>query len=51
MLSMSQDITEKYLEFESWQIKAIKRGIKDVKNGDTVSIEDIKAEWNISIRL
>lgn len=38
---------EKYLDIESWQINAIKQGIKDIDNGKTVSLEDVKKDWGI----
>ena len=39
---------DKYIELESWQIKAIQDGIKAVDEGETISINDIKKEWGIS---
>ena len=39
---------DKYIELESWQIGAIQDGIKAVDEGKTVSINDIKNEWDIS---
>lgn len=44
---LAQDAIEKYLELESWQIKSIQDGIKDVDEGKTIPIEKIKNEWNI----
>ena len=44
---LAQDAIERYLEIESWQIKSIQDGIKAVDEGNVVSIEDIKQEWNI----
>ncbi len=44
---LAQDAIEKYLEIESWQIKAIRQGMQEVENNDTVSISDIKAEWKL----
>lgn len=41
------DAIEKYLDIESWQISAIKQGIKDVDNGEFSSIEDVKKDWNL----
>lgn len=46
---MIQDI-EKYIEFEAWQFKSIKQGIKDIENNNTVSIEDIKTEWKLLLQ-
>lgn len=44
---LAQDAIERYLEVESWQIKSIQDGIKAVDEGNVVSLEDIKQEWNI----
>jgi len=44
---LAQDAIERYLEIESWQIKSIQDGIKAVDEGNVVSLEDIKQEWNI----
>lgn len=44
---LAQDAIEKYLELESWQIRAIQDGIKDVDEGRVISYRDIKKEWNI----
>jgi len=44
---LAQDAIEKYLELESWQIKAIQEGIKEVDNGNIVLYKDIKQEWGI----
>ena len=44
---LAQDAIERYLELESWQIKAIQEGIKAVDEGNVVQYEDIKKEWGI----
>lgn len=44
---LALDAIEKYLDMEAWQICAIQQGIKDVDNGEVVSLEDIKKDWNI----
>jgi len=44
---LAQDAIERYLELESWQIKAIQDGIKAVDNGKTIPYEDIKKDWGI----
>jgi len=44
---LAQDAIEKYLEIESWQIKSIQDGIKNVDEGKVVALEDIKQEWGI----
>ncbi len=44
---LAQDAIERYLELESWQIKAIQDGINAVDEGKVVSYEDIKKEWGI----
>lgn len=44
---LAQDAIERYLELESWQIKSIQEGIKNVNDDYTVSIENIKEEWGI----
>lgn len=44
---LAQDAIERYLELESWQIKSIQECIKDVEDGHTVSIYDIKEERGI----
>ena len=44
---LAQDAIERYLELESWQIQAIQEGVKAVDNGNVVSYEDIKQEWDL----
>ena len=44
---LAQDAIERYLELESWQIRAIQDGIKSVDDGNVVSYRDIKQEWEI----
>lgn len=44
---LAQDAIERYIELESWQIKSIQEGIKNVEEGHTVSIDNIKEEWGI----
>ena len=44
---LAQDAIEKYLEIESWQIKSIQDGIKNVDEGNVIALEDIKQEWGI----
>lgn len=44
---LAQDAIEKYIELESWQIKAIQDGIKAVNDGQVVSEQDIKKEWGL----
>lgn len=44
---LAQDAIERYLELESWQIKAIQEGVNAVDEGKIVSYEDIKKEWGI----
>lgn len=44
---LAQDAIERYLELESWQIKAIQEGVKAVDEGKVVSYSDIKKEWGI----
>lgn len=41
------DAIERYLDLESWQIRAIQTGLKDVENEKTFSLEEIKKSWNI----
>lgn len=41
------DAIEKYLEIESWQIRAIQDGIKDIDEGKVLPIEDVKRDWEI----
>lgn len=44
---LAQDAIERYLELESWQIKSIQEGIKNVEEGHIVSIDNIREEWGI----
>ena len=44
---LAQDAIERYLELESWQIRAIQDGIKAVDKGDVISIDKIKKEWEL----
>ena len=44
---LAQDAIERYLEVESWQIKSIQDGIKNIDEGNVVALEDIKQEWGI----
>jgi len=36
---------EKYCEMESWQISAIQKGLKQAEDGEFVTHEAIKANW------
>ena len=44
---LAQDAIERYLELESWQIKAIQEGLKAVDEGKVVLLENIKDEWKL----
>ncbi len=44
---LAQDAIERYLELESWQIKAIQDGLKEVDSGKVIPYEDIKNKWGI----
>lgn len=44
---LAQDAIERYLELESWQIKAIQDGLKEVDCGKVIPYEDIKNKWGI----
>lgn len=44
---LAQDAIEKYLELESWQIRAIQEGIKAADEGKVVPYEVIKQEWGL----
>ncbi|MBQ8460103.1 ribbon-helix-helix protein, CopG family [bacterium] len=44
---LAQDAIERYLELESWQIKAIQEGLKAVDEGKVVLLENIKEEWKL----
>ena len=44
---LAQDAIERYLELESWQIKAIQEGLKALDEGKVVSLENIKEEWKL----
>ena len=41
------DAIEKYLDIEAWQIAAIQQSLRDVDNNGTVSIEEVKKDWDI----
>ena len=44
---LAQDAIDKYLELESWQISSIQEGLEDIDNGQFVSIDEVKKEWDI----
>ena len=44
---LAQDAIERYLELESWQIKAIQEGLSDVDEGRVVPYNKIKEEWGL----
>ena len=44
---LAQDAIERYLELESWQIRAIQDGIKAVDGGNVISLSEIKKEWEL----
>ena len=44
---LAQYAIEKYLDTESWQINAIQEGIDAIENGQTISYEDVKKEWDL----
>ncbi len=41
------DAIERYLDLESWQIRAIQTGLKDVEREEVLSLSEIKDSWNI----
>lgn len=41
------DAIEKYLDIEAWQIAAIQQSLRDVDNNETISIEEVKKDWDI----
>ena len=44
---LAQDAIEKYLEIESWQIRAIREASKAADEGTVVPYEVIKQEWGL----
>ncbi len=42
---LAAEAIEDYLDLHEWQIQAIEEGIVAVDQGDTVSFESIKTEW------
>jgi len=44
---LAQDAIEKYLELESWQIKAIQDGLKNIDENKVVPFDELKKEWNL----
>ena len=44
---LALDAIEKYLDMEAWQICAIQQGIKDIDEGQFVSMDDVKKDWGI----
>lgn len=44
---LALDAIEKYLALEAWQICAIQQGVKEVNENDTVSLDDVKKDWEI----
>ncbi len=40
------DAIERYLDLESWQIRAIQTGLKEVENENTFSLDEIKKSNN-----
>ena len=44
---LALEAIEKYLDAEAWQVAAIKSGINDVYNSETMKFEDVKSAWGI----
>ncbi len=38
-----------YLDANEWQIGEIKKGLKEVENGETVTHESVRAKWEAKI--
>lgn len=43
--ALAIEALDKYIETESWQIKAIQDGLKQANEGKFTSHEDVKAKW------
>ena len=35
----------RYVESESWHVKAVAEGLEDIKAGRTIDLETVKAKW------
>ena len=44
---LALDAIEKYLEVEAWQISAIKDGLNDIQNDETIALDEVKTRWGI----
>ena len=44
---LAQDAIERYLELESWQIRAIQDGLNEVDEGRTIPYKEVKKKWGI----
>lgn len=42
---LAVEALNKYIEAESWQIKAIQDGLKQANEGKLISHEDVKSKW------
>ncbi len=42
---LAAEAIDRYYDIEAWQIRAIQEGIKAVENGEYVSHEELKAQW------
>jgi len=44
---LATEAINQYCDLQSWQINAIKQGLKDIKNGNYIEHDELKKEWEI----
>lgn len=44
---LATEAINQYCDLQSWQIDAIHEGIKDIEDGNYVSHEELKKEWEL----
>ncbi len=44
---LANQALDKYLDYETWYVQAVQEGIREVENGDVISLEEVKLELGL----
>ncbi len=42
---VAAEAIEEYLDLHEWQVQAIHDGVEEIKQGQTINLDDIKKQW------
>ncbi len=46
---VAAEAIEEYLDLHEWQVQAIHDGVEEIKQGQTINLDDIKKQWTPAI--